>query len=126
MSSYAGMDLPKLVAVIKARWALLAAITLLAAALALVLSLAQAERYRATAVLLFGGAPQAESLIQSGSTDQATTPEQATATHVALASLNTVAAAVKQRLGTPATVEELRNAMEIEPQGQSNLVDLTA
>jgi Mrp family chromosome partitioning ATPase len=126
MSSYAGMDLPKLAAVIRARWVLLAVITVLAATLALLLSLAQAERYRATAVLLFGGAPRAETLIQGTSTNDVTSPEQATATNVALASLNTVAASVKQRLGTPATVEELKNAVDIEAQGQSDLVDLTA
>src|SRR4051812_21728182 len=127
MSGYAGMDLAKLLSLVRARWKLLAAITVAAAALALGLSLTQQHRYKATAVLLYGGTPQAASLIQTGSQDQgAATPEQATATHVALASLDSVAANVKQRLGTPATVDELKNAVSIEPHGQSNLVDLTA
>jgi Mrp family chromosome partitioning ATPase len=101
-------------------------VTLLAAGIAFVVSLSQSERYRATSVLLFGGAPRAEMLVEGGSPDASTAPEQTTATNIALASLDSVAARVKQRLGTPAGVDELKSAMDIEPRGQSELVDLTA
>ena len=122
-----GLDLPKLLALLKARAGLLAAITIGAAALALILSLAQAERYKATSVLLFGGAPRAEILLEGGTNDTGSTDvQQAAATNVALASLDSVAARVKQRLGTPASVQELRNAMNIQAEGESSLVDLTA
>jgi capsular exopolysaccharide synthesis family protein len=126
MSDYAGMDIPKLLAIIKARAGLLAAVTLAAAAVAFAASLMQPERYKAAAVLLFGGAPRAEILLEGGAPDAGSTPEQAAATNVALASLDSVAARVKRRLGTPATVDELRKAMDIKARGQSDLVDLTA
>jgi Mrp family chromosome partitioning ATPase/capsular polysaccharide biosynthesis protein len=126
MRGSAGLDLPKLLAIVKARARLLAAITLIAAGLAFVVSLAQSERFRATAVLLFGGAPRAEILVGGGSPDTGATPEQTTATNVALASLDRVVARVKRRLGTRETLEELKDAVDIEARGQSNLVDLTA
>jgi Mrp family chromosome partitioning ATPase len=126
MSQSAGLDLPKLLALVKARAGLLTAVTLVAAGLALVVSLAQSDRYRATAVLLFGGTPGAESLIEGASPDTGATPEQTTATNVALASLDTVVVRVKRRLGTDATLDELKDAVDIEAQGLSDLVDLTA
>jgi Mrp family chromosome partitioning ATPase len=127
MSEPSGLDLPKLLALLKARAGLLAAITLGAAALALVVSLAQPERFKATSVLLFGGAPRAEILLEGGTNDSGSTDvQQAAATNVALASLDSVAARVKQRLGTPASVQELRDAMNIQAEGESSLVDLTA
>jgi Mrp family chromosome partitioning ATPase len=126
MSGSSGLDLSNLLALVKARAGLLAAITLIAAGLALVVSLAQSERYEATAVLLFGGTPQAETLIEGGSSDSDSDPEQSTATNVALASLDSVAFRVKRRLRTDATVDELKDAVDIEAQGLSDLVDLTA
>jgi Mrp family chromosome partitioning ATPase len=126
MSRSAGLDLPKLLALVKERAWLLTAITLVAAGLALVVSLSQDKQYRATAVLLFGGTPSAESLIEGGSTDADVASEQSTETNVALASLDSVVARVKRRLGTSASLDELKDAVEIEAQGLSNLVDLTA
>jgi Mrp family chromosome partitioning ATPase len=126
MSQTTGLDLQKLLALVKARAGLLAAITLVAAGLALVVSLAQSERYRATAVLLFGGTPNAETLVEGTSSDTGEAPENRTATNVALASLDTVVVRVKRRLGGRATLDELEDAVDIEAQGLSDLVDLTA
>ena len=50
----------------------------------------------------------------------------ADATNVALVSLDTVVVRVKRRLGTRATLDELKDAVDIEAQGLSDLVDLTA
>jgi len=126
MSRSAGLDLPKLLALVKERVWLLTAITLVAAGLALVVSLSQAKQYRATAVLLFGGTPSAETLIEGGSADADAASEQSTETNVALASLDAVVARVKRRLATSASLAELESAIDIEAQGLSNLVDLTA
>lgn len=126
MSRSAGLDLATLWALVKARAGLLTAVTLVAAGLALVVSLAQSDRYEATAVLLFGGTPSAESLIEGRSPDTDPAPEQSSATNVALASLDTVVVRVKRRLGTDATLDELEDAVDIKAQGLSNLVDLTA
>ena len=54
MTGYLGMDLPRLLALLRARWRLIAAIVLGAVLLALALSLAQSDRYEASADLLFG------------------------------------------------------------------------
>jgi tyrosine-protein kinase len=126
VSGYAGMDLQKLVALVKARAGLLTVVTLLAAAVALVVSLNQSERYKATAVLLFGGTPRAELVLEGGTPDSSTAPEQSAATNIALASLDSVAERVKRRLGTPASIDELKGALDISARGQSDLVDLTA
>jgi capsular polysaccharide biosynthesis protein len=126
MGRSAGLDLPKLLAAIRERAWLLAAMTLVAVVLALVVSLAQSERYRATSVLLFGGTPRAETLVEGASPDTSAAPEQTTATNVALASLDSVVVRVKRRLGTRATLDELKDAVDIEAQGLSDLVDLTA
>jgi Mrp family chromosome partitioning ATPase/capsular polysaccharide biosynthesis protein len=126
MSRSAGLDLPKLLALVKERAWLLTAITLVAAGLALVVSLSQDKQYQATAVLLFGGTPSAESLIEGASVDADAASERSTATNVALASLDSVAFRVKRRLRTDATVDELKDAVDIEAQGLSDLVDLTA
>jgi receptor protein-tyrosine kinase len=126
MREHAGLDLQKLLALLKARAKLLTAITLVAAGVALAVSLSQPERYRATAVLLFGGTPRAESLVEGESSDTGAAPEQTTATVVALASLDNVATRVKRRLGNRATLQELEDAVDIEAQGLSDLVDLTA
>jgi Mrp family chromosome partitioning ATPase len=126
MSGSAGLDIPKILALVKARARLLTAVTLVAAGLALVVSLMQSERYEATAVLLFGGTPRAETLVEGVSPDTSAEPEQTTATNVALASLDNVVVRVKRRLGNRATLDELEDAVDIEAQGLSNLVDLTA
>lgn len=126
MSGSAGLDLPKLLALVKARARLLVAITLLAAGIAFAVSLVQADRFRATAVLLFGGTPRAEVLVAGGSSSSNSDPQQETSTNVAIASLDSVVARVKQRLGTPATLEALKSAVRIEAVGTSNLVKLTA
>jgi Mrp family chromosome partitioning ATPase/capsular polysaccharide biosynthesis protein len=126
MSAYAGMDLQQLVTVVKARVGLITIVALLAACLVFVASLSQRERYKATAVLLFGGTPSAEILLEGGTPDGSSAAERAKATNIALASLDSVAERVKRRLGTPAGVEELKRAMDIAARGESDLVDVTA
>jgi Mrp family chromosome partitioning ATPase/capsular polysaccharide biosynthesis protein len=127
MSASPGLDLPKLVALIKARAPLLLAITLIAAGLAFVVSLTQPQKYKASSVLLFGGIPSAEILVQGGAPDSSSaTQETTTATNLALASLDSIVADVKRRLGTPASLDELKNAISIQGQGLSDTVKLTA
>src|SRR4051812_10040386 len=118
MSASPGLDLPKLAALIKARAPLLLAIALIAAGLAFVVSLAQPHKYKASSVLLFGGIPRAEILGQGGAPDTSSAPQETTtATNLALASLDSIVANVKRRLGTPASLDELKNAVSIEGQG---------
>ena len=126
MSGYLGMDLPRFLALARARAWLIAGIVIAATLLALVVSLAQPSRYRADADLLFGQTTNANSIISGGTADTTDTPERVAATNVALASLDTVAANVKRRFPGSATVEDLRDAVSIHAQGASDVVTVTA
>jgi Mrp family chromosome partitioning ATPase len=126
MTGYLGMDLPRFLALVRARRWLIAAIVVAAAGLALVASLTQASRYEANADLLFGRTTSADTIITGGATDTADSPDRAAATNLALASLDTVAANVKRHFRGPVTVEQLKNAVSIKAQGTSDVVTVTA
>jgi non-specific protein-tyrosine kinase len=126
MSGYLGMDLPRFLALVKARRWLIAAIAIAAAMLALLVSLAQPSRYTADADLLFGQTTNADAIISGGTTATADTPEREAATNVALASLDTVAANVKRRFPGPTTADDLRKAVSITTQGSSDVVAVSA
>ncbi|HEX7300627.1 MAG TPA: Wzz/FepE/Etk N-terminal domain-containing protein [Solirubrobacteraceae bacterium] len=120
------MDLPRFLGIVRARRWLIAAIMVVAAALALVASLAQSNRYQASADLLFGRTTNADAVIAGTPTDTGETPERAAATNLALAGLDTVATRVKQRFRGTATVQEIRDAVSIKAQGESDVVTVTA
>jgi tyrosine-protein kinase len=120
------MDVPRFVALVSARRRLVAAMAIGAAALALLASLTQEKEYTAGADLLFGGNISAESLMPAATPDSQQRPERVAATNVALASLDTVAARVKERFGRRVTLRELRNAVSIEAQGDADVVTVTA
>ena len=126
MTGYLGTYLPRFLALVRARRWLIVGIVVAAAALALVGSLFQSSRYRAGADLLFGRTTNVDAIIAAGSTDTGVEPERAAATNLALASQDAVAAGVKRRLRSPATVDELRDAVSITPEGQSDVVTVTA
>ena len=122
---YLGMDLPRFLALLRARWRLMAAITGAAMLLALVFSLAQPDRYEASADLLFGRTTNADAIIAGGATDTGDVPERTAATNLALASLDTVAVRVADRFPR-ATAAELKNSVSIEAAGDSDVVTVTA
>jgi polysaccharide biosynthesis transport protein len=127
MTGYLGMDLPRFLALVRARWLLIAAIVVAAVILAFVGSLAQPSRYQASADLLFGRTTNADAIIAGGATaDTGATPENAAATNIALASLDSVAVNVKPRFRGPVTVEQLRDAVSIKAEGASDVVTVTA
>jgi capsular polysaccharide biosynthesis protein len=125
MNGYVGMDLPRFMALMRARWRLIATIVLAAFVFALLLSLAQPDRYEASADLLFGRTTNADAIIAGGTTDTGELPERAAATNLALASLDTVAVRVAKRLGG-VTAEELQRAVSINAAGESDVVTVTA
>jgi Mrp family chromosome partitioning ATPase/capsular polysaccharide biosynthesis protein len=122
----AGRDPHELMTLVKARAGLIALLAVLAAGGVFLISLSQPDRYKATAALLFGGTPSAEILVEGGTPEGSSAPERTSATNIALASLDSVAERVRRRLGTPAGVDELKDAMHIAARGESDLVDLTA
>jgi Mrp family chromosome partitioning ATPase/LPS O-antigen subunit length determinant protein (WzzB/FepE family) len=126
MTGYLGMDLPRFVAVVRSRAWLIAGIVAAAVLLALVASLTQADRYRATADLLFGRTSTADAIVAGGAADTGDVPERAAATNLALAELDTVAARVKRQLRTSASVEELKAAVTVDTAGASDVGTVTA
>jgi Mrp family chromosome partitioning ATPase len=126
MTGYLGMDLPRFLGLVRARKWLIAAIVVAAGALALAASLTQSDRYQASADLIFGRTTNADTIITGGAADVAEDPVRAAATNLALAGLDTVAARVKRRFRGSATVEEIRSAVSIHAQGESDVVSVTA
>ncbi len=126
MTGYLGMDLPRFLGLLRARKWLIAAIVVAAGALALAASLTQSDRYQASADLIFGRTTNADAIITGGATDVAEDPVRAAATNLALAGLDTVASRVKQRFRGSATVQEIRSAVSIHAQGESDVVSVTA
>ena len=126
MTGYLGMDLPRFVALVRSRAWLIAGIVAAAVLLALVASLTQADRYRATADLLFGRTSTADAIVAGGAADSGDVPERAAATNLALAELDTVAARVKRQLRTSASVDELKAAVTVDTAGESDVGTVTA
>jgi Mrp family chromosome partitioning ATPase len=125
MTGDIALDLPRLLALLRARWRLIAAIVLGAMALAAVLSVAQSDKYTASADLLFGRPTNADAISVGGTTDTGELPERAAATNLALASLDTVAVRVARKF-SGVTAAELKDAVSIEAAGESDLVTVTA
>jgi Mrp family chromosome partitioning ATPase len=119
------LDLPRLLALLRARRRLIAAIVLGAVALAALLSLVQSDRYTASADLLFGRPTNADAIIAGGATDTGELPERVAATNLALASLDTVAERVADRF-RGVRVSDLKDAVSIEAAGTSDVVTVTA
>jgi Mrp family chromosome partitioning ATPase len=126
MTGYLGMDLPRFLAIVRARRWLIAGIVVAAAGLALVWSVTQPDRYTANADLLFGQTTSADAVITGGATGTADVPDRTAATNLALASLDTVAANVKRRFKGPVTVQQLKDAVTVAAQGSSDVVTVTA
>ena len=126
MTGYLGMDLPGFFALVRSRARLITAIVAAAVLLALVASLLQSSRYRATADLLFGPSPAAEALDSGLGDSSGEIPERVAATNLALASLDGVAARVKTQLGASSSVDELDAAVEVQTTGDSDLGTVTA
>jgi Mrp family chromosome partitioning ATPase/capsular polysaccharide biosynthesis protein len=126
MTGYPGMDFPRFLALVRARRWLIAAIVGAAFLLALVGSLLQPSRYEASANLLFGRTSTADAIVAGGVTDTGEVPERTAATNLALASLDGVAVRVKRQLRASSSVAELKDAVSVKAQGDSDLGTVTA
>ena len=108
---------------IRRRWKIVAAATLLVMATALVLSLLSEKQYDATADLLFGRQAQVDGLLGETSTYEAE-PGRRLNTDVELIKLDSVAAAVRERLGLDTSVDALLRKVSTETNDRSDLVKL--
>jgi capsular exopolysaccharide synthesis family protein len=108
------------------RWWLIVAIALIAAGLAFALSSLQAERYSATAQLLFRGGNPSERIIEGNPGGNAFEPARNAATNLALASNDAVVRRVKARLRSTESVDELKQHFKLSPAGQADIVNVSA
>jgi capsular exopolysaccharide synthesis family protein len=120
-------DLAGVIDILRRRKWLILSVALLAGALAGGLSLLQADRYKASADLQFRQDERTPSVNpQEPPPDQTESPERIAATNLALASLDKVAARVRERLNSPLSIKELRDTVDLKPQGQADIVRITA
>ena len=126
MTGYLEMDLPRFLSVLRARRLLVLGIVVAAALLAFGWSVTQPSRYTASADLLFGRTTNADAIITGATADPGTVPERDAATNLALASLDSLAVTVKRSFPTTATAEDLRKAVGVSAQGDSDVVTVTA
>ena len=117
---------PEALAALWRRSRLIALATLAAAAAALLLSLLQTPQYEAHADLLFRDAQSDQGLLGDPFVQGARDPTRDAATNTGLVQIDQITARVKRRTRSPLTVEELGDNVEVTPQGQSDLVTITA
>jgi capsular exopolysaccharide synthesis family protein len=121
------LDLQVVARALRRRWKLIALVTILATGVALGASLLLPDQYKASADLLFREADPAPNIDPNEPLpDRSQAPERIAATNLALASLAKVAARVETKLDTDMSVRELREAVELDPQGQADIVTITA
>jgi succinoglycan biosynthesis transport protein ExoP len=109
------------------RWRLILLVTVVSAGLALGVSLLMPDRYEASADLLFRQADPAPNIDPNEPLpDTSQAPERVAATNLALASLDRVATLVETKLKTDLTAKELRDRVQLDPQGQADIVTITA
>ena len=127
MKDQNNLDLTGFVAIIRRRIWLVLAIALGTAVLALTFSLLQDDRYEATADLQFSQDERPPAVNPNEPLpDPSVSPERIAATNLALAELAKVGARVKQRLHSPLSIKELRDKVSLKPQGQADIVRITA
>jgi capsular exopolysaccharide synthesis family protein len=121
------LDLPAVMKALRRRWRLIALVTILSAGVALGVSLVLPDKYEASADLLFSEADPPPNIDPSEPLpDRSQAPERIAATNLALASLDKVATRVETKLDTDMSAEELRDSVELDPQGQADIVTITA
>lgn len=121
------LDLQAVLRALRRRWRLIALVTILSGGLALGASLLLPDRYQASADLLFREAAPAPNIDPNEPLpDRSQAPERIAATNLALASLDKVAARVETKVATDLSARELRDRVELDPQGQADIVTITA
>lgn len=95
-------------------------------AVALAYSLLQTKQYTASASLLFG-ATSLDQRLQSSSLSEEADPERAAATNLKLVSLRRVSVLTSEAIGDPElTATEVGDKVEVNPEGESDLVSVDA
>jgi capsular exopolysaccharide synthesis family protein len=104
------------------RWPVLAAVTAIVTAVALLMSVTGTEKYDATAVLLLRDAEPIDSIL--GRDTSVSDPERATNTQIGLIKLEAVAEGVKENLKLTMSTSDLLDEVTTEVEGNSDLVSV--
>jgi capsular exopolysaccharide synthesis family protein len=126
-SSNPPLDFPSFVALLRSRARLIIGIAVAGAILAFVVSTFFPDKYDADADVLFHQ-PSTPPRVNPNEppAEVSSEPERIAATNLALASLDVVAARVKDETQSSMSIEELRDSVSIEPKGQADVVTVTA
>jgi capsular exopolysaccharide synthesis family protein len=112
---------------IRRRWWVVAACVLATAAAALALAAGQAEKYEASASLLFGDANIEQTLLGEPSSRQSSDPQRESATNVELGALDVVAERAAARLRVPGlTGSDVSDQVNISTNRDSDLISVEA
>jgi succinoglycan biosynthesis transport protein ExoP len=122
----ADSDLRKTIRVLRARIPLIAACTALAGGAALAFSLMQEKEYSAESSLLFRDPGFDQRLFGSSDSQAWQDPAREAATNVRLASLDAVADRTSEDLGRGLNGEAVSAMLDVEPEGQSDVVSIAA
>jgi len=120
------LSLPNLLHALRRRLGVLFLCLLLTPAAALAVSLLQEKEYTAKASLLFRDPQFDQKLFGSTFVQESNDPAREAATNVELVSLEEVAARTARRLGRGLTGEDVSDAIEVEAEGQSDVVSISA
>jgi uncharacterized protein involved in exopolysaccharide biosynthesis len=110
-------------AALRKRWWIVAAAAVVAVTGALAFSLTAEKKYDATASVLLTDS-QATSILPQTSGARSPDPERDLNTGVELVTSNAVADTVRRRLRLPMSVEQLRSEVNVEADGNSNVVSI--
>jgi polysaccharide biosynthesis transport protein len=123
--SVGGLDLRRVYRVLRARWWVIAVCVGLATVSAFALSSSQEKLYSASASLLFRDARLDQTLFGSTYFNQEDPTRQA-ATNAKLVSLPVVSGKTASAIGHGVTSERVHSDLQIQAEGQSNVVSITA
>ena len=121
-----GLSLPNLLQALRRRLGVLVLCLVLTPAAALAVSLLQEKQYTATASLLFRDPQFDQKLFGSTFVQESQDPAREAATNVELVSLEEVADRTARRLGRGLSGEDVSEATEVEAEGQSDVVSISA
>jgi polysaccharide biosynthesis transport protein len=119
-----GTSLSDAAAVVRRRWPLIAFCFVVVVAASVAFSLLREKQYSASTSLLFRD-PEFDTTLFGSTFAPALDPARESATNVELVSLDIVAARTASELGD-LTPDEVEDKVEIEEQGQSDVVEITA
>ena len=129
MPDRTSFDLQRLLAALRKSWPLIVALTLVSAVAGCAVSSMQPDRYDATAKLLYrptDPVPQIDPAAEPPENPASAESIAATNLELASAAADRAAPAVKRRLRSPLDVGALRGRLSLAPEGQTELISVTA